>query len=154
MMTPRYRGLTAAEIPVATLGTGVTAKVIAGVAGGLRGPVRDIVVDAAYLDVAAAGGAGCAHAVPAHHRCFAYVVEGEVSLCDSERVGAGHLVLFEGRGAVSAAASPRGCRYLLISGEPIGEPVAWYGPIVMNTEEELETAFREYREGTFISRVP
>jgi len=154
MMAPRYRGLTAAKVPVAALGKGVTAKVIAGAAGGARGAVRDLVVDAAYLDVVAAGGAACDHEVPAHHRCFAYVVEGEVSLCGSERVRAGHLVLFEGRGAVSAEASPRGCRYLLISGEPIGEPVAWYGPIVMNTEEELETAFREYREGTFTSRVP
>jgi hypothetical protein len=153
MMTPRYRGLVADEIPAAEVGRGVAAKVIAGEAGGVRGPVRDLVVDAAYLDVTAAPGAACDHPVPAAHRCFAYVVEGEGAFGGHPRVGAGHLVLFEGKGAVAAEAGPRGCRYLLVSGEPLGEPVAWYGPIVMNTEEELETAFREYREGTFIKRA-
>jgi hypothetical protein len=150
MMAPRYRGLVAGEIPPVDLGPGVTAKVIAGEAGGVRGPVRDLVVDAAYLDVAAAAGADCDHRVPGHHRCFAYVVEGSGEFCGSERIAAGHLVLFEGRGDVAVKAGAGGCRYLLISGEPIGEPVAWYGPIVMNTEEELETAFREYRDGTFL----
>ena len=152
MMVPRYRGLVAADIPSAELGMGVSARVIAGAAGGVRGPVRDLIVDAAYLDVSSAAGAACDHPVPGNHRCFAYVVAGEGAFCGSERVGAGRLVLFEGRGAVSAEAGPHGCRYLLISGEPIGEPVAWYGPIVMNTEEELETAFREYRNGTFVRR--
>jgi redox-sensitive bicupin YhaK (pirin superfamily) len=150
MMAPRYRGLTAADIPTADLGRGVSAKVIAGEAGGVRGPVRDLVVDAAYCDVTAAAGASCDHAVPAAHRCFAYVVAGEGTFGGSERLGAGRLVLFEGKGPVAVQAGPHGCRYLLVSGEPLGEPVAWYGPIVMNTEEELETAFREYREGTFV----
>ena len=152
MMAPRYRGLVAADIPSAALGPGVSAKVIAGEAGGVRGPVRDLVVDVTYLDVSAGPGAACEHRVPASHRCFAYVVAGEGAFGGPDRIAAGRLVLFEGKGAVSAAAGPRGCRYLLISGEPIGEPVAWYGPIVMNTEEELETAFREYRDGTFIRR--
>ena len=152
MMAPRYRGLVAADFPTAEPGRGVRAKVIAGEAGGVRGPVRDLIVDAAYCDVTAAAGAACDHPVPADHRCFAYVVAGEGSFCGSGRQGAGRLILFEGKGAVATEAGPHGCRYLLVSGEPIGEPVAWYGPIVMNTEEELETAFREYREGTFIRR--
>jgi len=149
MMAPRYRGIAAAGIPASTLAAGVTAKVIAGEAGGVRGPVKDLVVDICYLDVTAARSAACEHHVPTDHRCLAYVVEGEGGFAGA-RVGAGHLVLFEGRGAVTVESGPRGCRYLLLSGRPLGEPVAWYGPIVMNTEEELETAFREYRDGTFV----
>jgi redox-sensitive bicupin YhaK (pirin superfamily) len=149
MSDPRYRGVVAAAIETAALAPGVTAKVIAGRAGGVQGPVRDLVVDVSYLDVTAGAAGACAHQIAADHRCFAYVVAGEGDFAGT-RVGSGHLVLFEGRGDVVAAAGPGGCRYLLVSGRPLGEPVAWYGPIVMNTEEELETAFREYRDGTFV----
>jgi redox-sensitive bicupin YhaK (pirin superfamily) len=149
MMAPRYRGIEAAGIPAATLAAGVTAKVIAGEAGGVRGPVQDLVVDVAYLDVTAAPAAVFEHPVAADHCCLAYVVEGEGGFAGT-RVRAGHLVLFAGSGGVAVEAGQRGCRYLLISGRPLGEPVAWYGPIVMNTDEELETAFREYRDGTFV----
>jgi len=149
MCEPRYRGLVAAEIPETALAKGVAAKVIAGEAGGVRGPVRDLVVDVAYFDVTAAAAAACDHPVANGHRSLAYVVAGD-GLFAGTRVAAGHLVLFEGRGGVAVAAGPRGCRYLLLSGQPLGEPVAWYGPIVMNTDEELETAFREYQEGTFV----
>jgi len=149
MCDPRYRGIAAAGIPAASLAAGVTAKVIAGGAGCVNGPVKDLVVDVSYLDVTAAPAAACNHPVAADHRCLAYVVEGEGGFAGT-RVAAGHLVLFEGKGGVDVAAGPRGCRYLLLSGRPLGEPVAWYGPIVMNTDEELETAFREYRDGTFV----
>ncbi|MHB8834384.1 MAG: pirin family protein [Candidatus Methylomirabilia bacterium] len=149
MMAPRYRGIEAAGIPSASLAKGVSAKVIAGEAGGVRGPVKDLVVDVSYLDVTATPAAACEHPVAADQRCLAYVVDGEGTFAGT-RVSAGHLVLFEGQGAVAAGAGPRGCRYLLLSGVPLGEPVAWYGPIVMNTDEELETAFREYRDGTFV----
>jgi redox-sensitive bicupin YhaK (pirin superfamily) len=149
MMAPRYRGIGAAAIPAATLAAGVTARVIAGEAGGVPGPVKDLVVDVSYLDVAASAAAACVHPVPAEHRCLAYVVEGEGRFAGTP-VAAGHLALFEGKGDVAVEAGGRGCRYLLLSGRPLGEPVAWYGPIVMNTEEELETAFREYRDGTFV----
>ena len=77
MMAPRYRGIEGAGIPAATLAAGVTAKVIAGEAGGVRGPVKDLVVDVSYLDVTAAPAAACEHPVAADHRCLAYVVEGE-----------------------------------------------------------------------------
>jgi redox-sensitive bicupin YhaK (pirin superfamily) len=149
MCAPRYRGIESAGIPSAALAAGVTAKVIAGAAGGVPGPVKDLAVDVSYLDVTAAAAAACIHPVAADHRCLAYVVAGEGGFAGT-RVAAGHLVLFDGRGGVAVEAGPRGCRYLLLSGRPLGEPVAWYGPIVMNTEEELETAFREYREGTFV----
>jgi len=99
--------------------------------------------------VTAAPEAACGHPVPADQRCLVYVVAGEGGFAGT-RVGSGHLILFEGRGDVAVEAGPRGCRYLLLSGQPLGEPVAWYGPIVMNTEAELETAFREYRDGTFV----
>ena len=153
MTDPRYRGHVAAEIPDAQLGRGVTAKVIAGEAGGVRGPVRDLHVDVRYLDVAAAPGARIELDVPPGHRCLAYVVEAEGRFgATGATAAAGSLVLFEGAGAVAAEAGGSGCRFLLVSGEPLGEPVAWHGPIVMNTEEELEEAFREYRAGTFIKK--
>ncbi len=149
MCDPRYRGIEAAGIPAAALATGVTAKVIAGAAGGVRGPVQDLAVAVSYLDVTADPAAVCDHQVDVGHRCLAYIVAGE-GLFAGSRVAAGHLVSFEGQGGVAVEAGPRGCRYLLLSGAPLGEPVAWYGPIVMNTEAELETAFREYRDGTFV----
>jgi len=149
MMAPRYRGIEGADIPAATLAAGVMAKVIAGEADGVQGPVRDLVVDVSYLDVSADPGTACDHPIAADHRCLTYVVEGEGSFAGTH-VRVGHLVLFEGKGDVAVEAGPRGCRYLLLSGRPLGESVAWYGPIVMNTEEELETAFREYRDGTFV----
>ena len=153
MTEPRYRGLVAAEIPAAELGAGVVAKVIAGEAGGIRGPVRDLFVDVCYLDVTAAPGATLERPVAAGHRCFAFVVAGEGAFgADATGAKAGQFVLFEDAGRVGVKAGAKGARFLLISGEPLNEPVAWYGPIVMNTEEELETAFREYREGTFIKR--
>jgi len=151
MSDPRYRGHAAAELPVAELGRGVTARVVAGEAGGVRGPVRDLFVDVRYLDVTAVPGARLEHPVPGGHRCLLYVAEGEGRFGAGGRPAtAGSVVVLEGGGAAVAQAGAGGCRFLLVSGEPIGEPVAWYGPIVMNTEEELEEAFREYREGTFI----
>jgi hypothetical protein len=149
MCDPRYRGVLAAQIPAVGIAAGVSARVVAGEVEGVRGPVRDLAVEVAYLDVTAAAGSRCGHPVAAAHRCCAYVVEGEGGFAGT-RAAAGQLVLFDGRGGVAVEAGARGCRYLLLSGEPLGEPVAWYGPIVMNTEEQLEEAFREYREGTFV----
>ncbi len=134
------------------------------------GPVRDIVTDPQYLDVAVPAGADFKHAVREGHTVFAYVIEG-AAYFDGQRAPYAHdvrgarwfefkpeclfgtesLVLYQGRGGeVTVTAGNAGVRFLLVSGRPIGEPVAWYGPIVMNTQEELRTAFEEYEAGTFI----
>jgi len=150
MMDPRYQGLTAAEIPTATLPSGVQAKVVAGTFNGVSGPVKDIMIDPEYLDVAVPPGTSFEHPITAVHTVFAYVYDGSASFGGRE-VASEHVVLFakEGGGvAVTTQAEP--VRFLLVSGRPLNEPVAWGGPIVMNTQEELRVAFEEYQNGTFL----
>lgn len=170
MMDPRYRGMERSEIPEAALDGGVKVKVICGKAGGVTGPAKDIVTDPEYFDVAVPAGASFHHSVKSGHTAFAYVHEGKAYF-DPQRdpfayqeipplwlnvtrdcqFGPETLVLYERQGeeiVVNAAQQP--VRFLFASGKPIGEPVAWYGPIVMNTQEELRLAFEEYRRGTFI----
>jgi redox-sensitive bicupin YhaK (pirin superfamily) len=154
MMDPRYRGIAAAEIPEVTDAGGARIKIVAGTAGGVRGPVRDVVTSPEYLDVTLPPGKTFTHRTPRGHTVLAYVIGGQgVFGADGEGerpVADRHLVLFEDGDAVIVAAPDDQVRFLLISGRPIGEPVAWQGPIVMNTEAELRTAFEELERGTFI----
>lgn len=153
MMDPRYRGLTAEEIPEVTLDSGAQVRVVAGTVGGVTGPVTDIVTEPEYFDVALPPNATFEHAIPSGHTAFAYVFEGEATfdMQRKEKVTSEHLVLYKPEGervAVTTQETP--VRFLLVSGQPLGEPVAWRGPIVMNTQEELRVAFEEYQNGTFI----
>jgi len=153
MMDPRYQDVAAFRIPTAELADGVEAKVICGEVSGVTGPVRDIVTDPEYLDVAMAPGASFDRAIPGGYNVFAYVCDGTALFNGSkDPVTARRLVVFGDGDAVGIAAGDDGVRLLLVSGRPIREPVAWRGPIVMNTDEELRTAFEEYRQGTFIKR--
>ena len=152
MMPPRYRGVRKEQIPEVSAGDGVAIKVISGEANGTRGPVQDLVVDTAYLDVIMPPRTEYLREVRSEDTVCAYVLDGRghFGADDGAPVGEESLVVFGGGDAVAVRAGEEGLRFLLISGAPIGEPVAWRGPIVMNTEEELDLAFREYREGTFI----
>jgi redox-sensitive bicupin YhaK (pirin superfamily) len=153
MMDPRYQEIRSAQVPQVRLPDGATMKVICGVVAGVEGPVRDIVTDPQYLDVAVPAGASLVHEVRAGHSAFAYVIEGEGLFFrpDGQAVAAGSLVVYHPEGeCVSVAASRAGLRFLLVSGRPLREPVAWRGPIVMNTQEELRIAFDEYQRGTFL----
>jgi hypothetical protein len=152
MMDPRYRDVRAADIPVASLPGGATARVVCGQAGGVTGPVRDIVIEPEYLDVTVPPGAHFTHPVAEGHTVFAYVVAGSGQFGQDPDAHASSetLVLFGPGDQVTARASDAGLRFLLISGKPLGEPVAWGGPIVMNTQDELQTALEEYRKGTFL----
>jgi quercetin 2,3-dioxygenase len=171
MMDPRYRDIGRADIPVAEAPGGVKVRVLCGVVGDVRGPVRDVVIEPQYLDVEMPAGAGFLHPTPRGHTVFAYVFQGTVQFCgqanpfsyeaeeasclDTDRnpwIESEHLVVFEDGDCLAVTAGERGARFLLVSGKPLREPVAWYGPIVMNTQEELETAFEEYRNGTFIRK--
>jgi quercetin 2,3-dioxygenase len=152
MMDPRYQELAGNEIPVVRE-DGATVRVIAGLHGGTQGPVTGIAADPTYLDVALEPGAIFEHPAPSERTGFAYVHGGTaafgvgarfVSDRHAVRLGAGEAVLAEG--------GPDGARFLLVMGRPIGEVVAWRGPVVMNTEEELAEAFRELREGTFVKK--
>jgi redox-sensitive bicupin YhaK (pirin superfamily) len=148
MMPPRYRDVPAASVPEVEPASGVRVKVISGEVEGVRGPVRDLVVETEYLDVTLAPGARWTRAVEPGSTAFAYAFEGTAGIGD-ETVSAGSVALL-GPGDAAALASGAGARLLLVSGQPLAEPVAWGGPIVMNTQEELDTAFAELDRGTFI----
>jgi redox-sensitive bicupin YhaK (pirin superfamily) len=151
MMDPRYREVKQGEIPVVQTPAGATVRIIAGEAAGARGPVRDVVTDPQYLDVFLPAGRSFTHPVKAGHTAFAYVFEGEGHFEGPAASGDGTLILYEPAGdLVVVTTDRRPVRFLLASGRPLGEPVAWYGPIVMNTNEELRTAFREFENGTFV----
>lgn len=149
MMNPRYREVKDEEIPEVSLGD-ARVKVICGEVAGIRGPVRDIVVDSEYLDVTIPPHNKFEYSVKRGYKAFAYVIEGDGHFGSDGLVSKEHLVVFDDGDIIRAEASDRNLRFLLISGKPINEPVAWYGPIVMNTQTELQIAFDEYRNGTFI----
>ncbi len=171
MMAPRYRDVKQSQIPEVSLAQGVRVKVICGQVEGTRGPVADIVTEPEYLDVSLPAGAEFRHPIRRGHTALAYVIGGE-GYFDPERdayahevIGANYfdfnrrcicgdrsIVLYGDGDGVAVSAPTAAVRFLLISGRPIGEPVAWYGPIVMNTREELAVAFKEYQEGTFIKQ--
>ena len=149
MMPPRYRGITADQIPQVGLENGVRIKVIAGTMGGSRGPMDDIVIDPEYFDCTVPAGETFNHETDPAYTAFIYVIGGK-GFADGTQIDNGTLVFFDRGGQLSVKAAGESLRFLLLTGKPLNEPVAWRGPIVMNTQAELETAFREYRDGTFI----
>ena len=170
MMDPRYREVTAQQIPAVKTPEGATVRIICGQADGVQGPVREFVTDPEFLDVSLPAGKSFTHSVKAGHNLFACVVDGEgyfdpgrnpfaretigESYFDMKppcACGEGALVLYEPAGdTVLVTTDKRTVRFLLVSGKPLKESIAWYGPIVMNTQEELKTAFQEFQAGTFI----
>ncbi len=152
MMDPRYRDVKSSQIPEVKTKDGVRIKIISGSVDGTQGPVRDIVIDPQYLDITLPKGVEYLHPTQSGHTLFAYVIDGEGSFPDASETSHpnGTLILFEDGDQVRVRAGDQGMRLLLISGKPLGEPIAWYGPIVMNTDKELELALKEYQEGTFI----
>lgn len=163
MTQPRYRDVTHDQIPEVTMDNGTTIRIVCGKAYGKQGPVQDIFIDPSYLDIRIPAGQVFVHPTRPGHTVFAYVIGGQgvfglntiVSSVkeDAERadmIPHETLVLFADGDQVTVSARNDALRFLLISGMPIREPVAWQGPIVMNTQEELRVAFEEYRAGTFI----
>lgn len=169
MMVPRYRDVRSQQIPEILTDNGTRIKVICGKVADEEGPVRDIITDPQYLDVTVPAGSEFALATKRGHTVFAYVIDGKGYLCKEkkpftyEMEGVNYfdmqadpfvrdrtLVLFDDGDEVRVSTEADSLRFLLVSGKPIGEPIAWYGPIVMNTQDELRVAFEEYRNGTFI----
>jgi len=152
MSVPAYRGLSAAEIPEVSTDTGNRVKVVAGTYGTVEGPVRGIPVDPTYLDVHVP--AGGTFDVPTHpgHTVFAHAIDGRGTFAgdDPAPVLEGETALFGSGASLRVRAGDEGLRFLLVSGRPLHEPVAWYGPIVMNRQEELVEAMRELDHGEFI----
>jgi redox-sensitive bicupin YhaK (pirin superfamily) len=169
MMDPRYRDVKSKQIPEVTLDHGVKVKIICGEVKGIKGPVQDIVIDPEYLDITVPSKSNFTHPAKRGHTVLAYVIEGAgyfdprrdayayevegANYFDFKRdcfMSSETLILFNEGDEVAISTEEKPVRFLLISGKPIGEPVAWYGPIVMNTQEELRIAFEEYQNGTFI----
>jgi hypothetical protein len=171
MMDPRYRDVTASTIPEIDLNN-ARIRIISGKIKGTQGPVRDIVTDPEYLDVTVPPRSEFTHSVRRGYTAFAYVIEGEGYFCKEkepfsyETEGVNYfdfqgkpslsdhsLVLFGDGDQILVSTEEKPVRFLFMSGKPLREPVAWYGPIVMNTREELRIAFDEYNRGTFIKQV-
>jgi redox-sensitive bicupin YhaK (pirin superfamily) len=150
MSEPRYRGITSGEIPVVTDRDGAIVRIVAGRIGEVEGPVRDVVTKPQYLDVTVPAGKTFTHRTPREHTVFAYVFEGSGVFGRDGEADDRHLVSFDTGDAVTVSAQAGPVRFLLVSGRPIGEPIAWRGPIVMNTDEELRVAFEELENDTFV----
>jgi quercetin 2,3-dioxygenase len=152
MSVPAYRGLTRADFPEVTTDNGSRVKVVAGTYRGTEGPVKGIPVDPTYLDVTVPSGGSFELTPPSGYTAFAHAVSGNVRFegSDEQPVEAGETALFGPGGPVRALARESDARFLLVSGRPLHEPVAWYGPIVMNTQAQLLDAVRELRGGDFI----
>jgi redox-sensitive bicupin YhaK (pirin superfamily) len=152
MMHPRYRDIRSDAIPEVELGQSAKVKIISGELDSVKGPVQDVVTDPEYLDVTVNPNSQFRHRIDRDHTVFAYVFEGEAFFdVDLTKLsGLKNVILFGDGEEVLVTTEDEHVRFLLISGRPIQEPVAWRGPIVMNTNEELQVAFEEYRNGTFI----
>lgn len=152
---PRYQEVAAKQIPEAGRENGVHMRVIAGSVDGVRGAVKEIAADPTYLDVSVPADAVFRQAIPRGHTAFAYVYEGEGQFgVNAKTVGTNvrgpKLVVFTDGDTVEIGAAPAGVKFLLISGQPLHEPVARYGPFVMNTAEEIQQALMDLRNGTFV----
>ena len=170
MTAPRYQDIKGAEIPVVVDDDGTRVRVVCGDFWGKRGPVEGVAADPRYLDISVPPGKRKTLPVETERHAFAYVFEGSGDFRAAskpfgvltektdgvnetvvrEQTGNRSLVLFDRGDEVTVQAGDQGIRFLLVSGKPIEEPVAWYGPIVMNSEAELKQAFSELRNGTFI----
>ncbi len=169
MTPPRYQEVQAQEIPVVTDDDGTAVRVICGSVWGATGPVDGIAAEPQYVDVTIPPRRRKTLPVETTRHAFAYVFEGSGKFCNasdplavptegvgwadtslSEEADDRSLVLFDRGDEVTVEAGEQGMRFLLVSGKPIEEPVAWYGPIVMNTQAELRQAFAEFNAGTFL----
>jgi redox-sensitive bicupin YhaK (pirin superfamily) len=171
MTDPRYQEIKAGEIPIVTDDDGTEARIVCGTFWGKSGPVDGIATDPTYIDVTVPPGRRKSLPVETTRHAFAYVFAGSGKFCNAsgplavptESVGWSDktppseadnrsLVLFDNGDDVTVQAGEDGIRFLLVSGKPLQEPVAWYGPIVMNTQDQLREAFDELDRGTFLNR--
>ena len=171
MTSPRYQDVSARDIPAVTDDDGTHVRVVCGEFWGRRGPVEGIAADPSYLDISVPPNARKTLPVEVTRHAFAYVFAGSGTFRDASQPRAvltdntgtstddnavyndardRSLIVFDRGDEVTVQAGPEGIRFLLVSGKPLEEPVAWYGPIVMNTKEQLRQAIEEFRNGTFI----
>ena len=171
MRDPRYRGVEKKDIPEVTLDNGIKVKIICGIINGVKGPIQDIITDPEYLDITMLPKTSFTHEVHPDHTVCVYTIDGKAYFdgvrdpFGYEMQGAGWwtterdcqlgketLIIYGEGDHVKITTDKDPTRFLFLSGKPIKENVAWYGPIVMNTQEELRVAFEEYQNGTFIKK--
>ncbi|MFW5686036.1 MAG: pirin family protein [Spirochaetota bacterium] len=171
MSDPRYQDIPGSEVAVRCEDDGTIIRVLCGDFGGITGPVDGIAAAPRYLDISVPPGRTKSFRMDLESQAFAYIFEGagsfrgasgpqpvpyeadeDVIALKPVEVDNRSLVIFDSGDEVRVTSGERGIRFLLVSGRPIREPVAWYGPIVMNTQVELQEAFREFQEGTFIKK--
>jgi quercetin 2,3-dioxygenase len=171
MTTPRYQDVAAADIPAITDDDGTHVRIVCGEFWGRRGPVEGIAADPSYLDISVPPNMRKVLPIEVTRHAFAYVFAGSGTFRDAsaprpvltDNTGTStddhavyndardrSLIVFDRGDEVVVQAGPEGIRFLLVSGRPLEEPVAWHGPIVMNTEAELRQAMHDIRNGTFI----
>ncbi len=155
MTKPRYQGILSNQIPEVTREDGVQIRVIAGEVDGVRGAISEIFADPAYLDVSIPAKGSFSHPVEKEHTAFAYVFEGRGFFGSDENaqqssVSQPGLVVLGDGDYIQAGAANEPVRFLLISGKPLNEPIARYGPFVMNTQEEIQQALKDLKNGTFV----
>lgn len=171
MTTPRYQDVSAGDIPAITDDDGTHVRIVCGEFWGRRGPVEGIAADPSYLDISVPPNTRRTLPVEVSRHAFAYVFAGSGTFRDAssprpvltDNTGTStddhavyndardrSLIVFDRGDEVTVQAGPDGIRFLLVSGKPLEEPVAWYGPIVMNTQAEIQRALQEYRDGTFL----
>ena len=148
---PRYQGVLASEIPEVEVEGGTRIRVITGTVNGVDGPVSGIAADPVYLDVSVPAHASFTRQITRGHTAFAYVFEGEAAIGgDDQQVSHTRLVVLGDGDYVNVGTAESHVRFLLVSGKPLNEPIARYGPFVMNTRAEIEQALRDLRQGTFV----
>ncbi len=151
MMDPRYQEIKSNDIPEITLKNSIKIKIICGSYNNKKGPVDDLIADPEYLDVFIPSNSKLILSTKKGYTVFLYVIEGQSYFCKEKNTFSnGTLVHFEDGDQIIVETKVKPVRFLFFSGKPLKEPVAWYGPIVMNTQKELETAFFEYQNNTFI----
>lgn len=158
MMDPRYRDIKTGQIPEINAAPGVNIRIVCGTVNGQQGPVTDVITDPMYLDIRLAANTDYIHPLIRGHNAFAYVYNGALFFSSdelaepqlSQPLTNTSLVLFGDGDGVRMITGDTDARLLLLAGRPLNESIAWYGPMVMNTQKEIEQALDEYRKGNFI----
>jgi redox-sensitive bicupin YhaK (pirin superfamily) len=150
MMKPRYQEVLSKEIPEIPYGKNTVVRLIAGGLQDTNAPITDIMAEPTYLDVHMKESETISLPITQSHNAFIYIFEGAIHV-HKKRVSAGNVLLLNRDGdSITVSTGSSGARFLLAAGKPLGEPIAWYGPIVMNTRSELETAVQDLQIGTFV----
>ncbi|MHA2364657.1 MAG: pirin family protein [Candidatus Hodarchaeales archaeon] len=155
MMDPRYRDIQSSDLPIITYKDNIQVKLISGEFAGMKGPIQDIIIEPQYFDVTMPRDTSFSLEVPSEHTVFNYVIDGSALFGKEEKnIGNQNLIIYNYGENVEITTEEENTRFLLISGKPLKEPIAWYGPIVMNTQDQIYEAVNEYQSGNFIKYKP